>query len=322
MGIDLKDLTPTKISRDLRGKFLLIYGAPKTGKTTLLAQLPHSLILAFEPGTNALNNAYVQPIGKWTDFKSVLRQLRDADIQEKFHFIGIDTADIAYEMCERYICIQNNVTELGEIPWGKGYSSCKKEFADAFNEIARLGYGLCFVSHEAEKKFKNEKGEDYTQLCPALPERPYQIINKFVDIIGYIRYVREGEKNTPYLFLRGDDRFLAGSRFKYITPRVVFSYDNLCNAIQDSIDEQVRIEGAEVTNDRDSRFKTEERRSFAEAMAEARDLWTAKVTNEIMAQRVMTAIERVFGAKIKLSEVTEPQQDLLELVITEMKDLG
>lgn len=322
MVIDLKSLKPTKISRDLRGKFLMIYGAPKTGKTTLLAQLPHSLILAFEPGTNALNNAFVQPITKWSDFKSVLRQLRDDEMREQFHFIGIDTADIAYEMCEKYICIQNNVTELGEIPWGKGYSSCKKEFAEGFNEIARLGYGLCFVSHEAEKKFKDEKGEEYTQLCPALADRPYQIINKFVDIIGYIRYVREEGKNIPYLFLRGDDRFLAGSRFKYIVPKVVFSYTNLCNAIQDSIDEQVRLDGAEVTNERDSRYKEEVRRSFAETMEEARSLWMVKVTNDLMAQRVMTIIESIFGSKIKLSEVTEPQQDLLELVITEMKDLG
>lgn len=29
MAVSLKDLVPTKISRDLRGKFLLIYGAPE-----------------------------------------------------------------------------------------------------------------------------------------------------------------------------------------------------------------------------------------------------------------------------------------------------
>lgn len=204
-----------------------------------------------------------------------------------------------------------------------GYSACKREFAETFNEIARMGYGICFVSHEAERKLKNEKGEEYIQLCPALPERPYQIINKFVDIIGYIRYVREEEKNTAYLFLRGDDRFLAGSRFKYIKPKVVFSYANLVDAIQESIDEQVRLEGAEVTNERDTHFIEESLRPFSEAMGEARDLWIKVVAdNEARAQRVLAIIEKIFGQKIKLSEVTEPQQDLLELVITEMKDLA
>ena len=92
--IDLLKLEPTKISRNLRGKFLLVYGLPKTGKTTLLSKLPNSLILAFEPGTNALNNAFVQPITKWTEAKEALRDLKKKEVKEKFHFIGIDTADI------------------------------------------------------------------------------------------------------------------------------------------------------------------------------------------------------------------------------------
>ena len=91
----------------------------KSGKTTLLSKLPHSLILAFEPGTNALNNAYVQPIMRWVDFKMALKQLKLPQLQEKFEFIGIDTADIAYELCEKYICAQNNVENIGDIPYGK-----------------------------------------------------------------------------------------------------------------------------------------------------------------------------------------------------------
>jgi hypothetical protein len=35
MGIDLLGLTPNKVSRDLSGYITYIYGAPKTGKTTL-----------------------------------------------------------------------------------------------------------------------------------------------------------------------------------------------------------------------------------------------------------------------------------------------
>jgi hypothetical protein len=33
-NIDIFTLEPSKISRDLKGKFLLIYGQPKTGKST------------------------------------------------------------------------------------------------------------------------------------------------------------------------------------------------------------------------------------------------------------------------------------------------
>lgn len=35
MAIDLLTLEPQKISKDLKGKFCLVYGNVKTGKTTL-----------------------------------------------------------------------------------------------------------------------------------------------------------------------------------------------------------------------------------------------------------------------------------------------
>ena len=42
--IDLLNLQPTVISRDLRSKYILIYGQPKVGKTSFAAQLPNNLI--------------------------------------------------------------------------------------------------------------------------------------------------------------------------------------------------------------------------------------------------------------------------------------
>lgn len=322
--IDLLALAPTEISNNLRGKFLLVYGAPKIGKTTLLSQLPKSLILAFEPGTNALNKAYVQPITKWVEAKQVLKDLRKPAIQEKFHFIGVDTADVAWDLCEKYICAQNEVSNIADIPWGKGYALCKAEFSEFFREIALLGYGLCFVSHEGEKKFKNEQGEEYSQLCPALPTRPYDIVNKLVDIIGYIRTVRNPETNESktFLFLRGDDRFLAGSRFKYIEPRIEFNYENLVDAIMTAIDKQVEMDGGTANSEGNIFFKQEESRGFGDAIVEAKNLWQ-KLTpeNEENTLKILAIIEKVFGRKMKLSEVSESQLDLLELVISEMRDM-
>ena len=45
----------------------------------------------------------------------------------------------------------------------------KKEFSGTFRDLAYSGYGLIFISHSAEKTFKNEKGEEYTEIVPALP---------------------------------------------------------------------------------------------------------------------------------------------------------
>ena len=61
MALDLKNLQPQQISKDLRGKYIMLYGLPGVGKTSLAAQFEKVLIAGFEMGTNALNNVYAKP---------------------------------------------------------------------------------------------------------------------------------------------------------------------------------------------------------------------------------------------------------------------
>lgn len=121
--INLDTLQPTQISRDLRGKYLLVYGLPKAGKTTFASKFPNHLICAFEPGTNALQGAMVAPVDSWGDFKGIVSQLRRQENKERFYTICIDTADKAYEACEKYICQQEGVSQIGELPFGKIFAN-------------------------------------------------------------------------------------------------------------------------------------------------------------------------------------------------------
>ena len=95
MNIDLLNLQPQTISKNLKGKFIMVYGLPKVGKTTLLSKFDKCLICSFEPDTNALNNVYVQPVNSWADWKKMIKQLKMPQVQEKFATLGIDTADLA-----------------------------------------------------------------------------------------------------------------------------------------------------------------------------------------------------------------------------------
>ena len=306
----------------------------KVGKTTFASEIPGHLILSFEPGTNALVGKMIQPISKWTEFKQVLGQLKNPKLQEKFDVICIDTADKAWEACEKFICQQNDVSSIGEIAWGAGYAQCKKEFSSAFDDIASLGYGLCFISHSTEKTFKDEKGEDYVQLAPALPQRPYDIINKLVDIIGYIRVKKEPQTGDSIgkLYFRGDDNFLAGSRFKYITESVLLSknrefyYKNVENAILDAIDKQVEASGTKATEDENHYFKPNKEEvtyNYDDLMEEARNLWGSIVKNDSSkAKEILDMVEKVFGKRMKISEVTENQVELLAILVEDMKQLS
>lgn len=47
MAINLLSIKPHKVSRDLSGYITYVYGAGKTGKTTLASQMDRSLLIAW-----------------------------------------------------------------------------------------------------------------------------------------------------------------------------------------------------------------------------------------------------------------------------------
>ena len=73
MAINLLNIQPHKVSKDLSGYITYIYGAPKTGKTTLATQMDGSLLLAFEPGYHALPGVMAQDVTSWTEMKQIFK---------------------------------------------------------------------------------------------------------------------------------------------------------------------------------------------------------------------------------------------------------
>lgn len=206
----------------------------------------------------------------------------------------------------------------------KGYDLCKKEFANTFDQIARLGYGLIFVSHSAEKKFKDENGNEYTSLAPALPQRPYDIVNKMVDIIGYIRVKKNPNtgETAQKIFFRGDDNFLAGSRYKYIAPVVDFDYKSVESAILDAIDKQVLESGGTATDEVNTFYKEVEDLDYATLMKEAEELWKTKIVNQKeKAIKAHEIIKELFGRDMRISQVTPEQVELLKALNDRLKEL-
>lgn len=319
--IDLLSLEPQRISRDLKGKYILLYGLPGVGKTSLASEFKNVLIAGFEMGTNALNNVYVQPIKTWKDWRDMVKQLCTKDaLKDKFDSIAIDTADFAWDLCVKWICSQNGVEKLGDIPWGGGYDLAKKEYTQTFRDLTYSGYGLVFISHSTEKTYKNEKGEDYTQIVPALPNRPFDIVNKMVDIIAYIREipVEIGDKveNKRYMFLRGDQRFLAKSRFKYIKPRIELSYQGLVDAIFEAIDEEVAHTGGTASNEENPYTK----QNFEEIMEDAKQIWGQVVQND-KTEQALAILEEEFGKPTRFSEILPEQTKELNAALIKIRDL-
>jgi len=324
MAIDILNLQPTTISRDLKGKYVLVYGAPKVGKTSFAAKFKKNLLCAFEMGYNAIDGIYAQPIQKWSDFKLLLRQLEQPAAKEKFDTVTIDTVSIAYDLCEQFVCAQNSVQRIADIPWGGGYAQVKGEFEACLRKITMLGYGLILIAHQEIRKEKIDDN-DVEFYSPALNKRCYEICNRLVDVIGYIAIEWDAEGNSErYLYTRQTPRVVAGSRYKYLAPKIKFGYQELVDAIGDAIDRSAKLDGAVIVEKTEA--PTEEQLDYNALRVEAQELWNKLVMsgeepNEEMAKRIMKRVEMIFGHPMKISEITEDQVDLLFLVVTDMKDL-
>jgi hypothetical protein len=127
MGIDLLSLQPHKISRSLSGYITYIFGRAKVGKTSLAAQADDCLLVACERGYNAIPNIVAQDVTSWSEMRQVYRELKKPEVQKRFKTLIIDTIDLAAKYCTKYICNQNGIQELGDLPYGKPLPTYSRE---------------------------------------------------------------------------------------------------------------------------------------------------------------------------------------------------
>lgn len=325
MAIDIFSIEPSVISRDLKGKYIAIYGREKVGKSTFGARLPRALFCNFEVGTNFISGVRAQNITTWSDFKLVLRQLGQPKAHDVYDTVVIDTVGQAYTLCEEFICAQAGVQKLGDIPYGAGYASCKKEFEGALRKITMLGFGVCCICHSEVKKEAGPNDTIVEVVSPAMPSRAADVVNRLVDIIAYIdvSYDENGQAVRSFI-TRRTPTIMAGSRLPYLDAVIPFSYESLVDAIGRAIDRQQEIDGAKVVDT--AIAQVESKLDYNALMTEASALWKQIVVvngevNEDAARRVQKRVEMIFGRVVKISEITEDQVDLLNLVVMDMRDL-
>ena len=323
MAINLLALEPHKVSRDLTGYITYIYGAAKTGKTTLASQAGRSLILAFERGYNALPGVFAQDIASWGDTRAVVRELKKPEIKEKFQTIIFDTIDIAGMLCEKYICAQNGVDKIGEIPYGQGWTLMKKEFEDVVRTITQLGYAVFFISHDKDKEFKRKDGTSYHQIIPSCPTSFNEIAKNLADIYAYAEKYEDNGVARVQLVVRSTDNSIdCGCRFKYIEPVIEMSYSSLVNALNRAIDKEAETtNGAYVTNERNAPVVAKNL-DYDALISRFNELASVLMSKDaaVYGPKITYIVDKYLGKGKKVSDSTIAQVELLDQIVAEIED--
>lgn len=320
--MDLLNIQPHKVSKDLSGYITYIYGAPKTGKTTLAVQMDGALLLAFEPGYHALPGVIAQDITSWSEMKQAYRELKKPEVREHFHAVIIDTVDIAADRCKKYICSQNGIEDLGDLGYGKGWTKFKDEFNEVFRGLTQLGYAVFFIGHSKEVTVKDNNGEEHLVIRPALSNSVKTVISGMADIYGY---AHEVHKDAPsVLTLRCTDGSIeCGCRFKYIPTEITTNYHELVDAIHKAIDKEAEENGGKfVTNERVNYSLDGPSYDYDALMTEFQTL-AGDMMNKNSAYfgpKITQIIDKYLGKGKKISDATPDQAEFVYLIVTEIKE--
>lgn len=324
MAINLLALEPHKVSRDLSGYITFIYGPAKCGKTTFGSKMPGALLLAFERGYNALPGVVAQDITTWGEMKQVVRELKKPEVKERFKSLIVDTADIAADCCQKYMCNQLGIENIGDGGWTvNGWAKYKKEFEDTFRTLTQLGYAVVFISHDKEKTIAPQNAKEYQQIGSSMQSSALSIIENMSDIIGYAHPKVTENGTRMVLTLRSSDNSIrCGCRFKHIRPEIDFTYQALTDALNEAIDrEAAETNNQFVTNERQAAVIVKEY-DYDALMTEFQDIAgqlmeRAAATN---GPKITQIIEKYLGKGKKITETTRDQAEFVYLIVTEIKE--
>jgi len=202
----------TEPEGDIGKALILIFGEKKIGKTELLSKFPKTLILATEVGYKGLR-IFKRDIRTWEEARGYAKLLRK---DKSFNTIGIDIADLLYDLCFDYVCKKMMISHPNDEDYGKAWHAIKKEYESFILGLAQTGKGVVLISHAEEKEVKLRDGATYDRIMPTMSKQARKVVEGMVDIWACYQY--DGRRRV--LTIAGDDHVAAGHRFgeRFRTP--------------------------------------------------------------------------------------------------------
>jgi len=216
-------ILPTK-KTGLRSKLtdqnILIYGAPKIGKTTLASQFDNALFLATEDGQKHVE-VFKNWIGSYDDFRRVANELMTAN--HGFKTIVFDVVDWFLKYLEADIAKRFGQDDISDLEFGKGYNKTKLQIADLINKFNGKGMSCIFLSHDKEKETK-KKNISFTTVGTSMSPSQEKIIAGLCDLILFCYEDSDGKRKVR---TKPSKYILAGDRSGSLPETMPLDYNEL-----------------------------------------------------------------------------------------------
>lgn len=232
--------TKRRKAQNYNPKLLVLFGKPKSGKSTLMASLDSNLIIDLEDGYRALSvmSVTVHNVQEIFETATLISMKVKEDNQLPYRFITIDNATRLEEFALTYAAHLYRNTPMGNgwgmlkdsmnntikdpktnrpmvdpkadvrlLPNGAGYLYLRQAVRKIIDMFKPLCETLILVAHVKEKQIK-KNAEEMSEMSVDLAGKLGDIICGEADAIGYI--YREG--NKTYISFEGGDNTIREAR--------------------------------------------------------------------------------------------------------------
>lgn len=316
----------SRVQKSVDGFIISVYGRGGLGKTPVATKMPKPYYLAFgKSGLSGLNNVPFQSIKSWAEFKKFVKVFCDPknfeQIHQNFETLVLDEMEILYSYCEKYVANTEGVNKIKEGNGGYGlWGDLKTEWETELLKVIGSGFCVVFILHTAQDDTgKNYPVGDAKRMLP--------ILINHSEVIGYVKGngvdPDTGKPIHSSLMLADTPEWFARTRNEYFDPMIEdFTADNLIKAYYTAIDRQEKAEGVKAITreERDSMFETK-RRPFNEVMDELQEVGQKVVEKYGSKEKLTEVVESVLGKGALVSNATPKQQEAVEVVLSNLKDL-
>ena len=203
-------------------QFLILYGRPKAGKTSAIAQLDGNLIIDLEGGSKFIDAMAVQArsIKDLGEIASAIRQ-KNTEVGHSFYKrITIDNATRLEEICLSYAATLYRQSPVGKnwkgddvrtLPNGSGYFYLRQAVQKVISMFRELCDEFILIGHVKDVMIDNN-GEELSEMALDLVGKLSSIVCGEADAVGLV--YRKG--NETHISFKGGDGTIKEARARHL----------------------------------------------------------------------------------------------------------
>lgn len=194
-------------------RFLILFGKPKSGKTTIMAALEDNLIIDMEEGSNYVEAMAVKA-KNIDDLRDVAKSIKEAGCPYKY--LTLDTVT-ALEDIILPVALQDykntpmgkgfTGTDVRTLANGAGYLYIREAFQKIVNVFRGLADHVILIGHTKDRTI-NRDGKELSENLLDLSGKLERIVSSKADALGYVYR----KKNQTIINFNGGDDMVVEAR--------------------------------------------------------------------------------------------------------------